>query len=101
MGEWVESWDSRGPDNRDSRGTTTHELIIKLIDVGIKKSFTDVISGFILYHLTLKRFLAMKERSYEKSDYKWIEREKSALSEYLIRFRIAPLVFEISSFKER
>ena len=51
--------------------------------------------------ITLKPFLAMKEWSYGKSvhiDFQWV---KSELSEYLIRFQIALLVFEIFLFEMR
>ena len=52
-------------------------------------------------HVTLKRFLAMKEWSYGKSVHIHFQREKSVLSEYLIRFQIALLVFEIILFEVR
>ena len=75
-------------DSRDSRGT-----------FGLQSGFPwgDWASSFIvkyrlsapslvIYRQTLKRFLAMKEWSYEKSEHIFIPREKSELSEYLIRF---------------
>ena len=50
-------------------------------------------------HITLKRFLAMKEWSYGKFGHIHFEREKSERFEYLIRFQIALLVFELFLFE--
>ena len=90
-------------DSRDSRGTFGLQSGLPWEDWSCSFIVKYRLSAptLVIYRLTLKRFLAVKESSYVKFEHIYIPREKSELSEYLIRFRIAHIVFEIFPFKER
>ena len=84
-------------DSRDSRGTFGLQSGLPWDDWSssfiVKYRLSEPTS--VIYRQTLKRFLAVKESSYVKFEHIYIPREKSELSEYVIRFRIPILVFQI------
>ena len=90
-------------DSRDSRGTFGLQSGLPWDDWSCSFIVKYRLSAptLVIYRLTLKRFLAAKESSYVKFEHIYIAREKAELSEYLIRFGISFLVFEISPYKER